>query len=48
MASNTSHTGWKAGKETAGKVSGVKKKKQCKYTKMSISSSTEHNVIKRF
>lgn len=26
MASNTSHTGWKAGKETAGKVSGVKKK----------------------
>lgn len=28
MASNTSHAGWKAGKETAGKVSGIKKKKK--------------------
>lgn len=41
MASNTSHTGWKAGKETAGKVSGVKNKKQCKYTK------TEYLIIYR-
>lgn len=49
MASNTSHAGWKAGKETAGKVSGVKKKKSnVNIQRLSISSSTEHNVIKRF